>query len=102
MRANDVGWKENWRHYFIIGIVNSAVPFLLYSFAALHIPASFSVILNAYSSCERGTNENLNGLIRQYSPKKTDFSKVTPIQVRHVEWLLINRPRKELNYFDPI
>jgi len=56
---------------------------------------------NAYRSCERGTNENLNGLIRQYFPKKTDFSKVTKTQVREVEWLLNNRPRKKLNYLTP-
>jgi hypothetical protein len=56
---------------------------------------------HAYSSCERGTNENLNGLIRQYFPKKTDFSKVTQTQVREVEWLQTHRPRKKLNYLTP-
>jgi drug/metabolite transporter (DMT)-like permease len=35
------------RHYVVIGLVNSALPFLLFSFAALHLPASYSVILNA-------------------------------------------------------
>jgi drug/metabolite transporter (DMT)-like permease len=39
-------WKKHWKHYLIIGIVNSGTPFLLYSFAALHIPASVSVIVN--------------------------------------------------------
>ena len=43
----DVNWKEHWRHYVIIGVVNSSIPFLLYSFAALHLPASLSVILNS-------------------------------------------------------
>ena len=36
-----------WRQYLVIGIVNSAIPFLLYAFAALHIPASYSVIMNS-------------------------------------------------------
>ena len=36
-----------WRHYVVIGVVNSAIPFLLFSFAALHLPASYSVILNS-------------------------------------------------------
>lgn len=36
-----------WRAYLVIGIVNSTLPFLLYAFAALHIPASYSVILNS-------------------------------------------------------
>jgi len=45
----DVQWKLNWVHYLIIGLINSGIPFLLYSFAALHIPASYSVILNSTS-----------------------------------------------------
>jgi drug/metabolite transporter (DMT)-like permease len=38
---------RNWRHYLVIGVVNSTLPFMLYAFAALHIPASYSVILNS-------------------------------------------------------
>ena len=45
----DLQWRLNWRHYLIIGVINSGIPFLLYSFAALHIPASYSVILNSTS-----------------------------------------------------
>lgn len=51
-----------------------------------------------YHSWERGTNENTNGLIRQYFPKKTDFSKVTAKEVQEAEWKLNNRPRKSLGY----
>ncbi|AZZ35475.1 hypothetical protein CIK05_01220 [Bdellovibrio sp. qaytius] len=43
----DVEWKKYWKHYFIIGVVNSSIPFLLYAVAALYIPASLSVILNS-------------------------------------------------------
>ena len=39
--------RRQGRHYVVIGIVNSAIPFLLFSFAALHLPASYSVILNS-------------------------------------------------------
>ena len=35
------------RHYVVIGVVNSALPFVLFAFAALHLPASYSVIMNA-------------------------------------------------------
>ncbi|MCJ2542295.1 DMT family transporter [Thermostichus vulcanus] len=42
-----VGWKEHWRQYLIIGTINSALPFLLFSFAAQHIPAAYSIIFNA-------------------------------------------------------
>jgi len=39
-----------------------------------------------YSSWERGTNENTNGLIRQYIPKKVDFRKLTDFDISFVEW----------------
>lgn len=49
---------------------------------------------HAYCSQERGSNENLNGLIRRFFPKKTDFAKVTDEEVLRVEYLLNTRPRK--------
>ena len=39
--------RGQWRHFVVIGVVNSAIPFLLFSFAALHLPASYSAILNS-------------------------------------------------------
>ena len=54
-----------------------------------------------YTSWERGLNENTNGLIRQYFPKKTDFAKVSHQAVAEVEWKLNNRPRKCLGYRTP-
>jgi transposase, IS30 family len=56
---------------------------------------------NPYSSWERGSNENLNGLIRQYIPKKTDFDTVSEEYVQFVEDELNNRPRKRLDYKTP-
>lgn len=43
----DANLRTFWPQYLVIGVVNSAIPFLLYAFAALHIPASYSVILNS-------------------------------------------------------
>ncbi len=40
-------WRKNWRHYAVIGIFNVGLPFLLFSFAAVHISASYSAIINA-------------------------------------------------------
>ncbi|HEX2930742.1 MAG TPA: IS30 family transposase [Candidatus Binatia bacterium] len=54
-----------------------------------------------YASWERGLNENTNGLVRQYFPKKYDFSKITNEELQRVEDLLNNRPRKTLGYRTP-
>ena len=45
----DARWRANGGHYLAIGIINSAIPFALFSFAAAHIPASLAVVLNAAS-----------------------------------------------------
>jgi transposase, IS30 family len=50
---------------------------------------------------QRGTNENTNGLIRQYFPKGTNFQTISHPEVRHVENLLNNRPRKCLGFDTP-
>jgi IS30 family transposase len=52
-----------------------------------------------YSSWERGTNENTNGLVRRYYPKKTDFNTVTEDQLERLQNRLNNRPRKVLGYY---
>lgn len=66
---------------------------------ALSIKVYFA---HAYSSYERGSNENLNGLIRRFFPKKTDFSKVSDAEVRRVEYLINSRPRKRLGGLTPL
>jgi IS30 family transposase len=55
-----------------------------------------------YASWQRGTNENINGLIRWYLPKGTDFSIITDKEVAHIESLINNRPKKCLGYKTPI
>ena len=55
-----------------------------------------------YSSWERGTNENTNGLIRWYLPKGTDFNTITKKQIKKIESLLNNRPRKCLGFKTPL
>ena len=53
------------------------------------------------SPWQRGTNENTNGLIRQYFPKGTDFKSVTKGEINKVQSLLNDRPRKVLNWKSP-
>jgi IS30 family transposase len=54
-----------------------------------------------YHAWERGSNENVNGLLRQFFPKKTPFGPVTQKQIQKAVRLLNNRPRKRLNFFTP-
>lgn len=53
------------------------------------------------SPWERGTNENMNGLIRQFFPKGTDFNKVSRREIKKVQNMLNGRPRKILNWEKP-
>lgn len=53
------------------------------------------------SPWERGTNENTNGLIRDFWPKGTDFNKLSHYQIKRVQHLLNGRPRKTLNWLSP-
>ncbi len=56
---------------------------------------------HAYHSWERGSNENLNGLIRRFLPKKTDFKTISNSDIRKIEYLLNSRPRKRLGFKTP-
>jgi transposase, IS30 family len=55
-----------------------------------------------YASWQRGTCENTNGLVRWYLPKGTDFSTISDEQLRRIETLLNNRPRKCLGFKTPL
>lgn len=56
---------------------------------------------DAGSPHQRGTNENTNGLIRDYFPKGTSFATITNNDVQRVVRILNNRPHKRLNYLTP-
>lgn len=56
---------------------------------------------NPYCSWERGANENVNGLIRQYFPKGTDFNDVTDVEIEAVMERLNNRPRETRGFKSP-
>lgn len=55
-----------------------------------------------YHSWERGANENLNGLVRQYFPKKSDFCQITKEEINQTVNTLNNRPRKRFGFKTPI
>lgn len=54
-----------------------------------------------YCSWERGLNEQVNGLVRQYFPKSCRFDTITDADVQYVAYQLNNRPRKSLGYRTP-
>ena len=54
-----------------------------------------------YSSWERGTNENTNGLIRRYLPKGTDFNLIDKKMIAEIQEKLNNRPRKIIGFKTP-
>jgi len=56
---------------------------------------------NPYYSWERGTNENTNGLIRQYLPKGTSMELLTQQQCDVIAHKINTRPRKRLGYLTP-
>ena len=64
----------------------------------LHLQFYFA---HPYAAWERGTNENTNGLLRQYFPKKCDFQSVSNQQIEHAMSRLNFRPRKTLRFKTP-
>jgi IS30 family transposase len=65
------------------------------------VPDGKVYLAHPFSSWERGTNENTNGLIRQYFPKDHDFTTITEDDIQKVQDKLNNRPRKVLNMKTP-
>ncbi len=55
-----------------------------------------------YHAWERGTNEYVNGLVRWFLPKGTDFGKISDLQIMQVESIINNRPMKCLGYKSPL
>jgi IS30 family transposase len=66
--------------------------------AALGLDVYFA---DPYSSWQRGTNENTNGLLRRYLPKRTDFTTLTQEELDDIVEEINNRPRKCLDYSTP-
>ena len=63
--------------------------------ADLKVPVYFA---DDYSSWQRGSNENANGLLREFFPKKTDLARVSDEEIDEVLFLINHRPRKCLGW----
>lgn len=68
------------------------------STAATGVPVFFC---EAYSPWQRGTNENTNGLLRQYLPKSTDLNLTNTTRLEEIVTELNNRPRRALKWQTP-
>ena len=60
-----------------------------------------SYFCKPYHSWEKGTVENINGLIRRFFPKRTDFDTITDRKILYVQNWINSRPMKVLNYKTP-
>ena len=65
------------------------------------IPNTTSYFCKPYHSWEKGTVENINGIIRRFFPKGTNFDNISEEAIAYVEDWINNRPMKILNYMTP-
>ena len=79
---------------------DNGIEFMRHQTIAKTLNADF-FFADPYSSWQRGTNENTNGLVRQYFPKKTDFTDLSDSDIQLVNNRLNNRPRKVLAFRTP-
>lgn len=91
---------ENWKPFLQTITSDNGKEFAKHQSIAKALEIDY-YFANPYCSWERGANENLNGLVRQYFPKGSDFSLITAEQVEIVVEKLNNRPRKRHQFFNP-
>lgn len=91
---------ENWKPFLQTITSDNGKEFAKHQSIATALEIDY-YFANPYCSWERGANENLNGLIRQYFPKGSDFSLITAEQVENVIEKLNNRPRKRHQFNSP-
>jgi transposase, IS30 family len=91
---------ENWKPFLQTITSDNGKEFANHKSIAQELEIDY-FFANPYCSWERGANENLNGLVRQYFPKGSDFSLITEEQVKIVVSKLNNRPRKRFQFNSP-
>ena len=92
---------EEWKPYIKTITADNGKEFAAHRYVAekLNIEYYFA---KPYHSWQRGSNENLNGLIRQYFKKSSDFESLTNEKIKEIEKKLNERPRKRHQYENPI
>ena len=92
---------EDWKPYIHTITADNGKEFAGHEFVAEYLNIQY-YFARPYHSWERGSNENLNGLIRQYFPKGSDFSQISHNTIKQVQDKLNNRPRKRFKFANPI
>lgn len=92
---------EDWKPYLYTMTSDNGLEFTLHQKVSEFLALDY-YFAHAFHSWERGSNENLNGLIRQYFHKKIDFNLCSDEYIQQIENKLNSRPRKRLNYENPI
>ena len=90
----------NWKPYILTITSDNGKEFTQHQEIAKTLEIDY-YFAHPYRSWERGANENLNGLVRQYFPKKSSFTNLTDKRIQEVANKLNNRPRKRLGYETP-
>jgi transposase, IS30 family len=101
LAANVAQMLQEWKPYLFTITADNGKEFADHKTIAEALELQF-FFARPYHSWERGSNENLNGLIRQYIPKKTDFDTITDQYIQQIETDLNNRPRKRFNFESPL
>ncbi len=96
-----IGTLQEWKTYIISMTADNGKEFSEHEFVAesLNIDHYFT---HPYHSWERGSNENLNELVRQYFKKSPYFTNITDKDIMVIENKLNRRPRKRFDYENPI
>ena len=99
--AKNVVWMlEPYKQYIKTITTDNGTEFTFHEYITqkLGVKVYFA---DPYSSWQKGAIENANGLVRQYIPKSSEFSKVTHQKVKQVMEKINARPRKKLNFLTP-
>lgn len=100
LAKNTIEVLKDWKPYLHTITSDNGKEFAMHQKISKELEIDY-YFARPYHSWERGSNENLNGLIRQYIPKKTDFDTLTDEYIQFVEDELNNRPRKRFNFETP-
>jgi len=91
---------RDWAPYIKTITADNGKEFAAHKYVAEQLNVDY-YFARPYHSWERGSNENLNGLVRQYFNKSSDFTQITDEEVKAVEKKLNHRPRKRYGYENP-